>query len=46
MGGSIRVIIDTRQRRGRLAAPLPGKALAVFEPALALIVELAPSPDA
>ena len=34
------------ETRGQTAAPLPGKALAVFEPALALIVDLAPSPDA
>src|SRR5512147_1564646 len=34
------------ETRGQTAAPLPGKALAVFDPALDLIVDLAPSPDA
>ncbi len=34
------------ETRGQPAAPLPGKALAVFDPALDLIVDLVPSPDA
>ena len=34
------------ETRGQTAAPLPGKALMVFDPALDLIVDLVPSPDA
>jgi IS4 transposase len=34
------------ETRGQTAAPLPGKALAVFDPALDLIVDRVPSPDA
>jgi hypothetical protein len=34
------------ETRGQTAAPLPGKALAVFDPALDVIVELVPSADA
>ena len=34
------------ETRGQAAAPLPGKALAVFDPVLDLIVDLVPSADA
>src|SRR5512143_1772115 len=34
------------ETRGQTAAPLPGKALAVFDPALDVIVDLVPSADA
>lgn len=34
------------ETRGQTAAPLPGKALMVFDPALEMIVDCVPSPDA
>jgi len=42
-GGTEHRLAETR---GQTPPPLPGKALAVFDPALDLIVDLAPSPDA